>query len=592
VAAVAAIVAVRAALSVVAGLTGYLEYNADGYARIVHAAEWAREPRLEVGVWLPLQFWVTGAALWLWPDLAVTPVVINFVAALAGALLLAAIGARLGGAAVGVLTGLLAAAFPWSIWFGLSGLAEAPFAAAVALAGLGLVGWLQSGEGEWGRRGGGERTLTLTLSQRERESPAPSLLASPSPPRSASPLWLAAGALLVSTMLRYEGWFYSVAFVLVVLPTLTAPDWARPRTMAALALPFIFPLIWVGASAAVYGDPFAFASVTSAITAAEGTHETLTAFDRLVFYPVFLATLAWPVVGLAAAGALWRRREPGVVGYALWIVAELAMLALVTSRFSGIGAGRDRYIMSNVVLLLPLAALLIVSLWRWARPGRPLAAAAVALILWFQLSTLLGRLHPYPAPDTVALAADIRTEQAAGRWPAGAAVPVEVAVPGEQDAYNERYALQVLSGRPWGFLFLYDLDLFNRVVADQAPTVWITDARLTNPGRAPGAPAATIGRYTVHRRSPPPTVSVTGPVRPGGGLTVTAGGLQPNEWVGLWLTAADGRTIDLGQAQADASGAIDHVARLPARLAPGAYTLSARGANTGATGMTPVQVSE
>jgi hypothetical protein len=393
-------------------------------------------------------------------------------------------------------------------------------------------------------------------------------------------------------MLRYEGWFYSVAFVLVVLPTLTARDWARPRTVAALALPFLFPLFWVGASAAVYGEPFAFATVTSQITAAEGTHEALTALDRLIFYPVFLAALAWPVVGLAAAGALWRRRLPGVAGYALWIVAELIALALVTSRFSGIGAGRDRYVMSNVVLLLPLAALLIVSLWRWARPGRLLAAAAVALLLWFQLSTLLGRQHPYPAADTVALAAALRSDREAGRLPAGAAVPVEVAAPGDQDAYNERYALQVLSGRPWGFLFLYDLDLFNRVVADQAPTVWITDASLANPGRAPGAPAATIGRYTVHRRPPPPTVSVAGPARPGGGLTVIAGGLQPNEWVGLWLTAPDGRTIDVGQARADATGAIEHVARLPTRLPPGAYTLSARGASTGATGTTLVQVSE
>jgi hypothetical protein len=398
--------------------------------------------------------------------------------------------------------------------------------------------------------------------------------------------------LLASTMLRYEGWFYSVALVAIVLPTLTARDWARPRTVAALALPFIFPLLWVGASAAAYGEPFAFAVVTSEITAAEGTHQTLTALDRLIFYPIFLAGLAWPVAGLAVAGALWRRRDPGVAGYALWIVAELAVLSLVTSRFDGIGAGRDRYIMSNVVLLLPLATLLIVSLWGRGRAGRPLAIAAVALLAWFQLSTLLGRQHPYPAADTVALAADLRADWAAGRLPPAAVVPVEVAVPGEEDAYNERYALQALTNRPRGFLFLYDLDLFNRVVADQAPTVWITDARLTNPGRAAGAPEQTFGRYTLHRRPPPPAVSVAGPARPGESLEVAAAGLQPNEWAGLWLTAPDGRTIDLGQARADAGGAVSHAARLPARLPPGDYTLSIRGADTGATGIAPLRVAE
>lgn len=36
---------------------GFLEYNADGYTRIIHAYEWSRSPHWEVGVWLPLQTW-------------------------------------------------------------------------------------------------------------------------------------------------------------------------------------------------------------------------------------------------------------------------------------------------------------------------------------------------------------------------------------------------------------------------------------------------------------------------------------------------------------------------------------------------------
>jgi hypothetical protein len=266
------------------------------------------------------------------------------------------------------------------------------------------------------------------------------------------------------------------------------------------------------------------------------------------------------------------------------VLVELAILALITSRFSGIGAGRDRYVMSNAVLLLPLCAVLIVGLWRWRRWGRPLAAAALLLLLWFSLATLLERRHPYPAPATVELAAALRERWAAQPPPDGALVPVEVPVPGQQEAYNERYALQVLTTRPHGFGFFWDLDLFNRLVADQAPTIWISDDRLPNPGRRAGLTQRQFGPYTLHERPPPPVIQTGGTARAGAMLRLTGQGFQPGEIVGLWLTTPDGRTIDLGQARADDRGLLDQPLTLPARLPPGAYTLSARGARTGATG--------
>jgi hypothetical protein len=85
-------------------------------------------------------------------------------------------------------------------------------------------------------------------------------------------------------------------------------------------------------------------------------------------------------------------------------------------------------------------------------------------------------------------------------------------------------------------------------------------------------------------------VRVDGPARPGATVRLTATGLLPDEWVGLWLTAADGRTVDLGQARADGEGRVGHDLALPARLPAGRYTLSARGARTGATGVIPLTV--
>lgn len=550
-----AVALVRLLASLIARQTGFLEYNADGYARIIHAAEWARAPRFDVGVWLPLQFWLTGMALWAWPDLAVTPIVLNSAAALGSAWLLAAIGWRLGGPAVGLTAGLLAAGFPWSVWFGLSGLAEAPFALAVSAAGLGLVTWLQA-------------------------TPVGGV-------RSSRGLWLAALALLAATMLRYEGWFYALALAPLVVAVATPGERRRPRTLAPLVVPFLFPAVWVGASALISGDPFSFAHVTSDITAAEATHESLTAIERLIFYPIFAATLAWPVVGLALAGALWQRRRPGVVGYTLWLLGELAVLALVTARFSGIGAGRDRYVMSTIVLLLPLVSLTVVALWQRAGWTRLAALAAAGLLIWFSGATLLGRSHPYPAPATVSLAARLRTAWAAGELDEAPALPMEVGVPGEDNAtFNESYALRVLTNRLDGVTPVWDLTLFNRIVADRAPGGWITDRRLVNSDR-PVAPAREeFGPYTLHFRPPPPAVSVVGPARAGTTISLHIDGLQPREVAGLWLTAADGRTVDLGQTRASATGSVRHALALPATLPPGRYTLSVRGATTGATGTT------
>ena len=547
------IVVVRLGLSLVARATGFLEYNADGYARIVHAAAWAREPYLEISVWLPLHFWALGLWLRLWPDLLLAPVALSFVLSVLSAWFLALTAARLGGWPAGLVAGALAAIFPWSVWFGLSGLVEAPFAAAVAAAAFGLVGWLRDG-----RMGH---------------------------------LWLAAICLLISAALRYEGWFFSAAFAAIILLGGGSRSWRRPEVVGAALVPFAFPVAWMAANLLAAGDAFAFARVTSEITAAEGTHENLSAVERLIFYPVFFAGLVWPFA-LSATGALvLHRRRRDILLYAGWALGELAILSLVTSRFSGIGAGRDRYVMSNAVLLLPLCALLVVALWRGGGWRRLASVGVVALLVWFSTMTLLTRQHLYPDPATVQVAATLRAAWEAGRLPADLALPVEMPPPGRDPTYNERYALEVLTNRAGRFHFVPDLALFNRLVADQAPTAWITDNRLLNPGRPVAASQDYIGPYTIHWRPLPPRLALAGTPRAGGYITLTGAGFEADEVVGIWLTGPDGGIYDLGQLRADSQGQLDHALTLPSDLVPGNHTLSARGARTGATGHVALAVA-
>jgi hypothetical protein len=212
-------------------------------------------------------------------------------------------------------------------------------------------------------------------------------------------------------------------------------------------------------------------------------------------------------------------------------------------------------------------------------------------LAWFGGATLLGRQHPYPLPATVALAEAVRSDLAAEPALVGAGIPIEVAVPGESADYNEIYALRVLTNRPGAFQAFWDLALFNRVLADQTPTLWITDDRLPNPARVTSPEARRFGPYRLHRRPPPARVRLVGTARAGATIELDAEGFQAGSVVGLWLTAADGRTIDLGQARADAGGQVRHRLALPPTLAPGAYALSLRDSRTGATSRAALTVA-
>lgn len=254
----------RVALAVLSLRLGFVEYNADGATRVIHGWEWLQAPRWEVGVWLPLHFWLIGGALALWENLVWAPKLLSSLAGLATIANMTLIGATLGGRRAAIVTALLAAVFPFEVWFSVSGMAEPIFHAFVTGAALGFVRW-------WARD-------------------------------SRRALLLGSLSLLAATAVRYEGWFYAAAFAgLVVLV-----GWRRGRldraTIAAAVIPFLFIAVWIEQSWAVFGDPLAFAHETAAIKtelAPENTGATL--LDRLIYYPEAALRIARPLVLLGVA---------------------------------------------------------------------------------------------------------------------------------------------------------------------------------------------------------------------------------------------------------------------------------------------------
>jgi hypothetical protein len=138
-----AVASAKLAVSATVLALGFRAVSDDDYARLVIAQRFAESPSLDPSgtSWLPLPFWVYGAAFRLFGN---ELTVARGVALLLGAL--SAVGVwwasrTLGaGRAGAIAAGILAAAFSWSAWLGAAPLPEAPTAGllVVALAALPL----------------------------------------------------------------------------------------------------------------------------------------------------------------------------------------------------------------------------------------------------------------------------------------------------------------------------------------------------------------------------------------------------------------------------------------------------------------------
>jgi hypothetical protein len=195
---------------------GFVAVSDDDYARIVIAQRFAETPHLDPSgtSWLPLPFWVYGAAFRLFGGSFVVARVTAVLVGIAsmGLLLVAArwLGAGRFGAFAGALVGSL---FPWSAWLGAAPLPEVPAAALSVLAMAALV----------------------------REEPRVRTLG--------------AAAIAASCFCRYEGWPVALAFAVVSLHD--AARAAAPRRsglLLASGLALLPIAAWLLHGVFIHGD--------------------------------------------------------------------------------------------------------------------------------------------------------------------------------------------------------------------------------------------------------------------------------------------------------------------------------------------------
>ena len=218
----------KAAVGAVVLLGGFTAVSDDDFARVVHAQQWALEPRLDPTStsWLPLPFWVYGSAMKLFgPSLAVARST-AFILGVASALLIyAAARLLLTDRRDAVLGAVLAALLPWSARLGVATVPELPTAALALFA-----------------------VATLVKTERRVR-------------------WLGAAALFAACLSRYEPWPIAAIFAAMSLW-----DARRDKRLAGPAFAAVVgPLAWVAHNAVTHGSAFHFLASVRAYQQAVST---------------------------------------------------------------------------------------------------------------------------------------------------------------------------------------------------------------------------------------------------------------------------------------------------------------------------------
>ena len=292
---IAVLCAVKLAIGAYVIRQGFSHISDDDYARSVIAERFAYAPGLDPSgtSWLPLPFWITGAAMVAAGRSLATA---RGVALALGAASIAApyaamraVGAR---RVVAIAATSIAMALPWNAWLGAATVPEAWTAALVAAGAIAM---------------GSDATAA----------------------RVARPC--AAAALLAASLSRYEAWpVCAVAGARCAWRAIGGPR--SRREVASAVLASAGPLLWMAWNAHAHGSAFHFLARVSAFRHAIGAAE-LSLEDKLLGYPrsVLVETPEAAALGLVGVVGLYldvalRRR---------WAWAMTAVVAMLVFLIAG-----------------------------------------------------------------------------------------------------------------------------------------------------------------------------------------------------------------------------------------------------------------
>jgi hypothetical protein len=364
----------------------------DDFLRVAHATDAGMDRLFPSDLWPPLPFWITSAALSVFPDTRTTPGVVNLVASSLALLATLLLGRSVGlrgwtNAAIVLTLGVL----PWWRWLSLSALAEPIAFAPLVLAAVGAVWTADVDETDAGGR------------------------------RARHGAWLASVALTVGGMARYEVWGAAVVFAALLVPAVRARFGLRPmqrvHALGAAAVPFVFPAAWMSMEFGWTQDPVYFATIArdnATLEPGSVAGPIATARDVLVSVGPLLTVAGWavwrhrllsrprPVPTEAPPAHDGRLRVLAVFTAALLVLHALAQFVALTGAHN---TARHYVGLAPLIAVLAARALSTLALRRSLLAG---AAAALAPL------ALAGDPPDAIEPPIAAAAERVRTLRASG----------------------------------------------------------------------------------------------------------------------------------------------------------------------------------
>jgi hypothetical protein len=300
--------------------SGYKWLSADDYCRTVKSFEWLQHPVINSGVWLTPHFWLNGFFMLFIKDLVKAAAFVNVFFSTICLIYFYKLSEKCFNKQIALVSSLIFIFFPFQVWLGISGLPESIFGFFIT---TGIYYYI----------------LFKQMNKRKY-------------------LVYAAISFMLSNLFRYEGWLFSIIFVLLpVIDILRNKKINRKLVINFLVtlISFISILWWLAQNYIDYRDIFFFAKETTKIY---DQFSTAKIFQRFIQYPVFIFYIA-PITTILALKSFYDiiRCKNGKLSRIFLFFVLGQLLFLMIHGLSGTGGTNmiSRYIVINAVLIIPFS---------------------------------------------------------------------------------------------------------------------------------------------------------------------------------------------------------------------------------------------
>ena len=318
--------------------------TADDYCRTIISYDWLQNPKIYAGVWLSLHFWINGLFIALFRDLTLAPIFANTIFSILTLLYFYLLLEKLFNKTIAYLSGLIFAVFPFQVWLSTSGMPESIFFFFVTSATYYFVMWYK------------------TLGNPEHQK------------KNIQYFIFAIVSLNFSNLLRYEGWLFSIGFI-ILIGVLSFRKFRFTKKFYILTslsvISVLSALWWMYLNYSEFGQPFYFIEETTRIFKDLNNAGIM---QRVVQYPFFIFYIApfTTILGLWKIYLTIRKKrrngkngkskaEPSINDFTLIRIFLLfnfteLLLLMLTGIFGSGGTNMiSRYIVVNSIMLFPFA---------------------------------------------------------------------------------------------------------------------------------------------------------------------------------------------------------------------------------------------